>query len=476
MGKLTAFIEALLQAAKVDDFQAKYPEIADEIQSVNDADPSSTKKYLEWGVKQLRKGSSPAQVSDAIKKFHAAQPRLENKDIGQYGSADEVTNAVLSIGEAKSVHKKMKREQARKDADYVWEDPDGRFLLIHPKTAEASIHYGKGTQWCISAEKDNAFDEYTEDGIKFYFLIDREGEYQGRWSKVAICIQRRKASMNDMFDALDDPTDIEQVAEGMGIDPEEVRSAVEKAIADSKTQAADIKEVLVTGTEEQAMQAYRANGATRALAHSLLKRQRLSAESLREVLQNHPPEADDEEIAFKVSEHLKRLPDSQAKKDLLDDLIWFAKRGARDIKNVLIQEALDNKSALELYRHLGKRLYLALGYLTRIDVVQNSQVFIKELTGLVNDHSIARNDFSEELYNEIAKLIMRWPVTAFGKTATPLLLALLENMRGESRTTFVEDLDAFASFVEPVVAKEAIRGVHDVEDLAPDLLKRTQEA
>ena len=49
------------------------------------------------------------------------------------------------------------------------------FLVIHPQTAEESAYWGTGTTWCTASRTltGNYFNYYTEEGDKFYIIIDK---------------------------------------------------------------------------------------------------------------------------------------------------------------------------------------------------------------------------------------------------------------------------------------------------------------
>ena len=111
-------------------------------------------------------------VRDLAKKFHEYLPYIQNKDINSYKNRDalfnELTNANKKI-QAKQMEKD-KKKAAKAGARIIYEK--GKVSVIRPETKEASCLFGKGTQWCISAERSqNYFDSYTRRGKSFYFFF-----------------------------------------------------------------------------------------------------------------------------------------------------------------------------------------------------------------------------------------------------------------------------------------------------------------
>jgi len=62
------------------------------------------------------------------------------------------------------------RQIKQQEAEKLYED--NAFIVIYPKTEAASCLYGKGTQWCTAAKKDNRFDTFNSQG-KLYIVIDK---------------------------------------------------------------------------------------------------------------------------------------------------------------------------------------------------------------------------------------------------------------------------------------------------------------
>ncbi len=168
---MITFIEYLLMLeAKVDDLSTKYPEHADAIQKYNSADPTPTKRFLPWLVKQHIAGKvtpDDSRLHSTLSNFDKVRHNLEMKDISRYnfkGLADEVD---------KHVKKKAEIEAKKNAVDVIHTESNG-ITAQHIKTKEASQKlYGggesrggkkgceRGTSWCVAARSDgNRFGSY----------------------------------------------------------------------------------------------------------------------------------------------------------------------------------------------------------------------------------------------------------------------------------------------------------------------------
>ena len=192
--------QVLLEGRK-DEFLSKYrekfkPEDIKKIFLLS-RDLSSNQKFLNF----LGKVISPESVNDdlmkakiAIEKFIKYQKNLEEKDINQYGSLKDISDAI-------SKHEnKVRRDVKEIDgADVVYEDD--RFTVVSPKTHEASCYYGAGSKWCTAAKSSDAhFMSYNRDGKLFYFL-DKKEKSGSRFYKVAML--QKYDGRQTFFDAPD---------------------------------------------------------------------------------------------------------------------------------------------------------------------------------------------------------------------------------------------------------------------------------
>lgn len=161
----------ILNEAKVDDLIAKHPEHEEAIRAYHDADPTPTKKFLPWLVKQHVAGNvtpDDARLHSTLQHFDKVRNTLDNKDHSGYHYND-LANAV-----GDRVKAKMEQEGKRKAVETVHSDPKTGITAQHIKTREASQDlYGggeerggkkgcaRGTSWCVSARSEgNLFGHY----------------------------------------------------------------------------------------------------------------------------------------------------------------------------------------------------------------------------------------------------------------------------------------------------------------------------
>lgn len=186
----------LLFEAKKDTLRSKYSSIPDEFfNMIVNGDPSPTKKYSEWMLKQY--SPIPGEIDrliNIVNRFDKSVNRINHefirkgidqfesevgidipfkdidiilrspKDINSYAGVG-ILNAILNQIESK----KTKREEKLVGAEKIYEDEN--FLVVLPKTTQGSCHYGAGTKWCTAARGENHFDSYSRRGTLYYIIF-----------------------------------------------------------------------------------------------------------------------------------------------------------------------------------------------------------------------------------------------------------------------------------------------------------------
>lgn len=200
MTVIRSFIKQILFEGKIEDLQKKYGSNVP-ISFIAEKDPSPTKKYLEWMCKQyfemerkrqndIENGLSHIEAASpdrlmydmfpTIKYFHRNIQKFSIKDINSYKTVKELEDAVKEI-ETKNVDKNNDSSSAKK----LYEDE--RYLVIRPDNKQAVMKYGAGTKWCITMKDADYYENYIDNGTKFYFMIDKS-PISKEWSKVAVAI------------------------------------------------------------------------------------------------------------------------------------------------------------------------------------------------------------------------------------------------------------------------------------------------
>ena len=161
------------------------------IKTVQERDPSGTGKYLDYALSQIVStwaddlnseyddipsiDSPTTFILNLVDSFHKFSERnlIQNKDIysPEYKDITVLRNA---INQATNKHIEITKEKELKGAaDKIYQD--SRWVVMVPKTHEASCHYGAGTKWCTTAKgQPSYFTQYTSNnggnGILFYIL------------------------------------------------------------------------------------------------------------------------------------------------------------------------------------------------------------------------------------------------------------------------------------------------------------------
>lgn len=116
-------------------------------------------------------------VTKLLKKFSILGPNLVKKDINQYQSIKELKEVLLSY--ENRIRREVKKVEG---ADIIYEDDS--FVMVHPKTYEASCHYGAGTKWCTTSSS-NTFKSYQNEK-KLFYVINKKKPSSDRFYKIAI--------------------------------------------------------------------------------------------------------------------------------------------------------------------------------------------------------------------------------------------------------------------------------------------------
>lgn len=169
--------------AKIDNLILKYRVAKRSADGLNRIDPTSNGKYLDWlfkmkFVKRKDKngtekyyvsGAFPASVHADVNRIliwmekNGNNPKFktEYKDINFFKSVESLvkTMAPLCVPSKKEI-----KDQVTKVLE------NDKWLLVVPKTFEASKLYGMGTRWCTTQK--TYFNQYNRNGFLFY-LIDK---------------------------------------------------------------------------------------------------------------------------------------------------------------------------------------------------------------------------------------------------------------------------------------------------------------
>ena len=180
------FINILLKEGRKEDLKKKYSNKYDEkdldfVLNISDLQDFNH-KYTDWIMKNDNSDIPFEEYIESavelVKDFDKYQSQLPKKDINQYVSFNElekVVNYIRTKKEAKELENQINK---------IYEKGD--FVVVKPKTEEASCKYGSNTKWCVTSKGSGHFGRYTAGRQALYFIINKAKSTNKNYSKVAI--------------------------------------------------------------------------------------------------------------------------------------------------------------------------------------------------------------------------------------------------------------------------------------------------
>ena len=174
------------------------PEIVDYFVSL---DPSGNNKYLDWLVKAMNSENTVNRVNHEIGGINSTEPtdetakflmqlvirfhnvlpymvyvengvKVGTKDLYDYKVSDTDMISHLEHDIENAEERKRNKEglkDAKKNSDLIYKDSN--WLVVRPKTWEASCVYGSGTKWCTTSKHtDSHFDRETKRNFLIYVI------------------------------------------------------------------------------------------------------------------------------------------------------------------------------------------------------------------------------------------------------------------------------------------------------------------
>ena len=180
------FLDILLKEGRKEDLKKKYSDKYDQedldfILGISDLQDFNH-KYTDWVLKHLLEYADVIEVAEIavrlVKDFDKYQKNLEKKDINQYLSIEELEKVLESF------KGKEKEKELENQTEKIYEDDN--FLVLVPKTIEASCKYGSGTKWCTTVKGADHFQRYTRGKQGLYYIIRKKGKQTEPHYKVAV--------------------------------------------------------------------------------------------------------------------------------------------------------------------------------------------------------------------------------------------------------------------------------------------------
>jgi hypothetical protein len=181
------FISILLKEGRKEDLNKKYSEKFKEypdtltfVLGISDL-IDFNHKYTDFVLKNLHPNASADEIEDIVelvKDFDKYSSQFPKKDINQYVSLNELESVVNFVRD------KNKDKELEGQAKKIYEKGD--FVVIQPKTEQASCKYGSNTKWCVTSKGSGHFSRYTAGRQGLYFIINKAKSTNKNYSKVAI--------------------------------------------------------------------------------------------------------------------------------------------------------------------------------------------------------------------------------------------------------------------------------------------------
>jgi hypothetical protein len=169
--------------AKIDNLILKYRVAKRSADSMNRIDPTSNGKYLDWlfKMKFVKRKDKDGNDKFYVNKSFPANLHVEVNRVlvwmEKNGNNKNFKTEYKDINFFKTVDSLLKtmgplcvpsKKEIKDQVDKVMEDE--RWLIVVPKTFEASKQYGMGTKWCTTQK--TYYNNYTKNGFLFY-IIDK---------------------------------------------------------------------------------------------------------------------------------------------------------------------------------------------------------------------------------------------------------------------------------------------------------------
>jgi hypothetical protein len=96
---------------------------------------------------------------------HVKANRVQNKDISQYKSFEQIKEQVRIAEEI------VRQKELEKQVEKLFEDD--KYLVLIPLTKESNQTYGSNTKWCTTMEYNGYWEKYSEN-YKFIFVLNKQ--------------------------------------------------------------------------------------------------------------------------------------------------------------------------------------------------------------------------------------------------------------------------------------------------------------
>lgn len=181
------------------------------------ADHTPNNKNLRWIVETfLNKGflwediknGKDSKVFDTLKLFDRLKKKLPDNDrnLLHYHSLAHLYKTISPhIVKSKAEERQEEKQKAYTESK-IFLDQNG-LKIVSPQTEYAAKWWGRGTQWCTSAEKNNMFEDYNERG-PLLIIITPEGRKFQAWKQIELNDDSVLDEYDDEIQFMDEADDV----------------------------------------------------------------------------------------------------------------------------------------------------------------------------------------------------------------------------------------------------------------------------
>lgn len=225
-----SILRRILIESRVSDAKAKYPNVAWKIDILSKKLNEKQYRFLPWAAKQLNDNPTLSidDLVNTLVQFDKNLQRMSSKDIESYNTLSDLEKEVLR---ATSVPSKTQQHKdiATKETDRVYESD--RFLVVVPKSTEASCKYGAGTKWCVSGQRDNKFAEYST-FVVIAVVMDKKN--REKYAYVLVPDKNNNIVKTEIFDSRDKKLSDVAFEDMLGKEFTSIQAALQSYVKQSK--------------------------------------------------------------------------------------------------------------------------------------------------------------------------------------------------------------------------------------------------
>jgi hypothetical protein len=159
-----------------------YKEIDPFLEKLAAVDPSPNGIYMPWMAKlilinpQLNKPEDLDRVGNDLRSFETHKRRIENKDINQYKSFDDLYDVIKPFENQPAVspedeEKQRQLEKIKNETTTIYAGPEGWVRIPH--SFEAAKFFAQNTRWCTANR--GMFDHYSKSDV-LIVVYDKESK------------------------------------------------------------------------------------------------------------------------------------------------------------------------------------------------------------------------------------------------------------------------------------------------------------